>query len=165
MFKKVLAGITILLFIVIIIEVLYLFVFKTKTGDTATVVETKSTASPPSSFRETEQDTLKVNKILGIYLSSGGPMFVDGEIKTTLEGYVMTAPIVKSDSIVFEMNVDKIGHENVAITAFFENSTFLNQKREKIDYQSINPGDRLSVVYMYNYKIDQYFTEIIIQNE
>lgn len=168
MFKKVLIGTTVLLLITIIGETVYLFVFKTKaTPETATVAKTASAvpaAATTSSYRETEQDTLKVNKILGIYLASGGPMFVDGEIQSTLIGYVMTTPKVNKDSIVFEMNVDTQGHENVAIMAYFENTSFLNEKQEKIEYQSINPGDKISVVYRYNYKLDQYFTEVINHN-
>ncbi len=165
MFKKVLAGTTILLFIVVIIEALYLFVFKTETTtDSVTVVETKSTASTPSSFRETEQDTLKVNKILGIYLSSASPMFAEGEIRTTLQGYIVKQPLFDEKSVTFDMNTTTEGNENSTIKAYFENTTFLDENRQPIDYHSIKKGDQMSVVYIYNYKLDQYFTEIVVKS-
>ena len=167
MFKKVLLGTAALLLLVITGESLYLFVFKAKTPTTtATVAKTASVASTPVSspaFSETEQDTLKVNKILGIYLSSASPMFSAGEIRTTLQGYVVRQPQSDDKSITFDMNTDSTGNENSTIKAYFENTKFMDKNQQPIDYHSIKQGDQMSVVYIYNYKLDQYFTEIVVQ--
>ncbi|QQS44455.1 hypothetical protein IPM65_02560 [Candidatus Roizmanbacteria bacterium] len=156
MFKKVLIGTTVLLLFTIVAEAVYLFVFKTKaTTETATVAKTASdvsTASTPSSSRETEQDTLKVNKILGIYLSSASPMFAAGEIRTTLQGYLVKQPQLEQESITFEMNTMSTGNENSTIKAYFENTKFVDENGKPIDYHTIKQGDQMSVVYIYNYK-------------
>jgi len=165
MFKKVLVGITVLLLFIIIGEALYLFVFKTKTNtDIATVARNATVASAPSVFRETEQDTLKVNKILGIYLSSASPMFAAGEIRTTLQGYIVKSPQVDDKSITFDMNTNSTGNENSTIKAYYENTKFMDENMQPVDYHSIKQGDQMSVVYIYNYKLDQYFTEIIVKS-
>lgn len=170
MFKKVLIGTTILLLFIIIAEALYLFFFKTKPQKNASAIATSTQSSSPaspasSSYQETEQDTLKINKILGIYISSAGPMFADGEIRTRLTGYVVKPPQVDENSITFDMNTDAAGNENSTIKAYFENTKFMNDTMEQIDHRTIKQGDQMSVVYIYNYKLDQYFTEVIAKSK
>lgn len=166
--KKIVLGIVIIFLLVIAGEVAYLLYIRSKPGSTpvsqsqtSKTEVTQETASTP--FKETPQDTLRVNKILGIYLSSASPLFANGEVRTTLRGYVVSPPQIDSDSITFQMNINQNGNENSTIKAYFENTKFLNESSQPVDYHSIEQGDHMSVVYIYNYKLDQYFTEVVLE--